>query len=642
MNPKSHSGKERRKYIRLDSVFPVAFRLITLDGINFLSEWLQGYSNNIGKGGLCLSVSNLKTELVGILKNREAKFFLNIEIPLTRPPVNARAAVAWVSDVAGEPNKYLIGLSYEQIDPHQNNKIMRYARAKSLFAPIALAMISLLFLGLVFNSYVNIKLIKSNKALVGQLVKILQDSSLAKQKIKEISREREELQLKIQALQLRIQVVEEERTRQEESGTSKRIEGLNNLIEKLTQEKTALQEDLIALQDKESAVTEELLRLDKRKATLTQANFDKMYQWLLIRQNPATGLVMSFEGDIDMANWAFIYDQSLVAQIYTNFSDFERARKIFNFFNRKAARKGKLFFNAYYANDGSPAEQTVHTGPNIWLGIAITQYTRKTQDRTYLPLALEIAGAVINLQDSEGGIRGGPDINWYSAEHNLDAYALFNMLYKTTNKAQYLETANKVLSWLVKHAPDRHNLPIKRDKGDSTIATDTYAWSIAAIGPQKLQELGMNPDMIIEFAEKKCLVETSFARPEGQNIKIKGFDFAPQKHVAKGGVISSEWTAQMILAFKIMANFYHQQDMRAKASAYELKADEYLAELSNMIISSPSSLEQGEGCLPYASCDFVDTGHGWITPKGKCTGSVAGTAYTLFAYYNYNPLDFKG
>jgi hypothetical protein len=60
-----------------------------------------------------------------------------------------------------------------------------------------------------------------------------------------------------------------------------------------------------------------------------------------------------------------------------------------------------------------------------------------------------------------------------------------------------------------------------------------------------------------------------------------------------------------------------------------------------MVITSPSPSGQGGICLPYATQDFVDTGHGWMTPKGKSTGSVSGTAYTLFAHYNYNPLELE-
>ncbi len=100
-------------------------------------------------------------------------------------------------------------------------------------------------------------------------------------------------------------------------------------------------------------------------------------------------------------------------------------------------------------------------------------------------------------QDADGGIRGGPNIEWYATEHNLDAYAFFNMLYPLTAKPQYLQAWDKALNWLVNHTYDKLGIPVKRGKGDSTIATDTYAWSIAAIGPRKLEEIGMDPDKIL-------------------------------------------------------------------------------------------------------------------------------------------------
>jgi len=637
MQKKDHPKQEHRKYIRLNSVFPVQFRILSLDGKRFLSDWLQGFTNNIGRGGICLSVNNLNTGLAQILKDQQAKISLEIEMPITRNPISALARVVWMEDAVSEANRYIIGLSYEEIDRSQNNKIVRYAWTKKTFVPAVLSVIIMLGLGFVLNSFINIKLINGNKALVEQLVKILQESSIAKQKIKEIAKDRQDLQIKIQALQSRIHTLEGEKAKGEE------IKQLNPQIKKLTGEKDALQEQLIAIQRRENAVTEELLCLDKRKATLEKANLDKMYGWLQAHQNPRTGLIMSFEGDSDIENWAFTYDQALALQAYINCSDLERARKMLDFFQKRAKTIDGRFLNAYYVNDGTPAEYVVHSGPNIWLGIAIAQYTKRTQDFNYLNLAEDIAQATIYLQnrDADGGIPGGPNIEWYSTEHNLDAYAFFNMLYKITGKQEYVRARDKVLGWLVKHTYDKIDIPIKRGKGDSTIATDTYAWSIAAIGPEKLEQLGMNPDRIIEFAEQNCSVEVTYVRPESQNIKIKGFDFAPQRHVARGGVVSSEWTAQMVLAFKIMADFYYKKGMIAKARSYELKGDAYLAELGNMIISSPSPSGQGESCLPYATQDYVDTGHGWMTPKGNRTGSVAGTAYTIFAYYKYNPLELK-
>lgn len=649
MTKKETHARERRQYLRLDTVFPVQFRLLGLNGNSFLSDWLQGFTNDVGKGGICLRANKLNHALVQLLQNHQATLFLEIEMPFRREAISAKATVAWLKQIGVSGENYHIGLKYEQINLLERNRIMRYAWAKKLFVPAALSLIVLFGLGLALGSYLNLKLIHGNKALIGQLVTILQDSSVAKQKIKQISKERSDLQLKIQTLELQTKTIEGEkaaigeRAKLAETKTSDMIKAFNQQIAQIVQEKNVLQEQLISLQNTENSVTEDLLRLDKRKVSLTQANFDKMYRWLKIHQNHRSGLVISFEGDADISGWAFTYDQALVLQAYANFADYERARKILDFYANKARKIDGLFLNAYYANDGAPAEFTVHSGPNIWLGIAVLQFSQQSQDNRYLYLAEEIAQAIINLQkqDREGGIRGGPQTEWYATEHNLDAYAFFNMLYKITKKESYLEARDTVLNWLVSNTYNKADAPIIRGKGDATIATDTYAWSVAAIGPEKLEQLGMNADQIMEFAETNCAKEVSYTRPEGQTIKIKGFDFAPQRHLARGGVVSSEWTAQMVLSYKIMADFYHRRGMIAKARAYEAKADEYLAALYNMIISSPSPSGQGEGCLPYASSDAADTGHGWSTPKGKTTGSVAGTSYTIFAYYNYNPLELK-
>ena len=649
MPRKKYPGLERRKYIRLDSVFPVSFQLLGPDDREIFSEWLQGFTNNICKGGICLIINQLAPDLAKIIKNAGARVSLRIEMPLNREPVVAVAKVSWIKEPVGASHKYLVGLTYEHIDLGQNNKIMRYAWMRKLFVPVALGIIFVVGLGFLLSAYINIKLIGGNKALVEQLVKIVQESSVAKQKIKMIAKEKEDLRLRIQASKLEIKNVEEEKKNLENAGNLrnaqavKKIRELSSLIEKLSKDRASLQEQMINIQHRENVVTEELLRLDEAKSHLEKTNIDNMYQWLKVHQNPRTGLVVSFEGDSDIANWAFTYDQSLALQAYTNFGDFERARKILDFYDKKAKRINGMFLNAYYVTDGSPVEYVMHSGPNIWLGIAILQYTKKTQDYNYLRLAEDIAQVIIELQNQgqDGGIRGGPEVNWFSTEHNLDAYAFFGMLDKITDKPVYRQTQDKVSDWLVQHTYDKTDIPIRRGKGDSSVATDTYAWAIAAIGPEKLLGLGMNPDRILEFVEQNCQVEVSYIRPEGKNVKIKGFDFAPQRHLARGSVVSSEWSAQMVLAFKIMGDFYYNKNMIAKARSYKSKAEEYLVELGKMIISSPSPSGQGESCLPFATQDFVDTGHGWMTPKGKSTGSLAGTTYTIFAYYNYNPLELQ-
>jgi hypothetical protein len=94
----------------------------------------------------------------------------------------------------------------------------------------------------------------------------------------------------------------------------------------------------------------------------------------------------------------------------------------------------------------------------------------------------------------------------------------------------------------------------------------------------------------------------------------------------------------MVISYRMMADYYAKLGDKAKETEYAAKAELYLNELDKMIISSPSPSGQGAGCLPYASQPNADTGHGWRTPAGPQTGSVSGTAYTIFAKKGYNPL----
>ena len=89
----------------------------------------------------------------------------------------------------------------------------------------------------------------------------------------------------------------------------------------------------------------------------------------------------------------------------------------------------------------------------------------------------------------------------------------------------------------------------------------------------------MDPDKILEFVEENCSVEVNFVRANAQSVKIKGFDFAPQRNTSRGGVVSSEWTAQMVIAYKMMEGFYLKKGDKIKAVYYAAKAQMYLNEL---------------------------------------------------------------
>ena len=97
----------------------------------------------------------------------------------------------------------------------------------------------------------------------------------------------------------------------------------------------------------------------------------------------------------------------------------------------------------------------------------------------------------------------------------------------------------------------------------------------------------------------------------------------------------------MIISFQILSEHFNEQGDLRLAGLHRQKATHYLDELNKLIIPSPSAKGQGEGCLPYATMENADTGHGWRTPHGTNTCSVAATAYTVMAVKEFNPLVLK-
>jgi len=675
--------EEKRKYKRLDTIFPVEMQVLDRE-LKPLTNWYQGFSQDISKGGICIIINNLNIEKSLKLTPQDTNLLLQIHSPVSGRCFLAYAKVAWVKKVQELPfEQYATGVSFSRIDQQEISRLLNYVLLKK----IVWRSLQVLILGIIASMAVvvasNARLNARNKVLFSQYSRLLNRNLELNKGYAKITEEKEvlvqmldksksdmgklkdSLNVLQEARRQEIIKLEQEllRVRETTGDVSKkeaRIKELEGKIEELKGMKdkdvAKLEQEIKSLKNKEAmlnkkldeALAKETKMQDEYAAVAEETQLfagkfkDRLYDWLKNHQIQKTGLIVSFEGDHNLQDTTFTYDQALAVIAYTLFGDYDRAKRGLDFFTHKVEKiDGLGFYNAYYSKSGDTAEYIAHAGPNLWLGIAILQYTDKTGDRTYISLAEQIAQWITTVQDKEGGIFGGKGITWYSTEHNLDGFAFFNMMYKITHKEQYTNTANRILNWLNKYAYGNESIPVNRGKGDSTIATDTYAWSIAALGPQRLKELNMDPDGIMDFAVQNCLVTTDFINRSGNVVKVSGFDFAKHQNVGRGGVVSCEWTSQMILSFNIMAQYYVSLGRIDKARYYQNQALKYLNELNKMVISSLSSFGQGGWCLPYASQESADTGHGWRTPSGTRTGSVAGTVYTIFAISRFNPLEIQ-
>ncbi len=625
----------------MSTVFPVEVEFFSTTGEKISTSLLQAFTRDVGAGGMCLELKSFGKSTEKLFEVSEHLLELTINPTFLSSPIKAKARIAWrKKQEAPLPQRYLLGVAYTQIDEAANRRVMRYANNLIWMPRLAATagIVLLVSLGALF--FHDQKLIAENKALVRQTVESAQTKSDISESLSEFKTRKAKLESDLSAARQKISALESSiasltAENEDQKKTYEKELSASLLRQRLLSgEIQSVESDTVKLKDRYES-------LENSSPTANSQALEQMVGWLKSHQNIATGLLASFEGDASLANQAFSYDQALAAQALLIFGDKDGADKILSFFKDRASRDRGAFFNSYGSVDGQPIENAIHVGPNVWIGIAALQYDAQTGEEKFLSLASSIGDWLLSQQDTEGGLRGGPGVSWYSVEHNLDAYAFFGMLAQVSSDDKYRQAQGRVLEWIQKYAYSLKEKRMNRGKGDATIATDTFSWAISAIGPAKLNEIQFDPEAIMDFAENHCLVTVEYEQPSGKIAKAKGFDFAKAQNLGRGGIISTEWTAQMIVAYQGMAAYFDSIGNADKASIYRQKSDFYLNELQKMMIASPSATGQGRGCLPYASVDNVDTGHGWRTPKGKRTGSVAGTAYGLFAWKNYNPFHLE-
>ncbi len=625
----------------MNTVFPVELCVQEEPSLKG-QDLTQAFTRDVSAGGMCLEVRVFGKNFERAMEKPGAELGLTINPTFSRAPIKAIARVAWLRKSELAAPRYLIGITYTQIDDRAKSRLIGHARWLVWLPRLvwtAGSVMAALLIGLYIHDQT---LIRENKELVSQIVESASKKSDIASQLYELQRRKTLLDDEIEKSRKKIDRLEKSMVPETAlSVDATRQTHYQKQLADIVSRQADIKQKIQTIQSDRQKLQSSYRVLEVREKPLAISALKQMFGWLQSHQNFHTGLVVSYEGDESLKDVAFTYDQSLAAQTFLLFDDLKNAEAILSFFEERAAKSEGGFFNAYDTVDGRSTENTVNTGPNLWLGIAALQYEHRAKNGRFLPLAKRVADWALGFQDEDGGLSGGPSIDWYSTEHNLDAYAFFSMLAQETGDARYKNARERSLEWIKKYAYSATEGRMQRGKGDATIATDTFSWALAALGPEALGRIGSDAEDIMKFAEANCEVSVEFIQSGGKSVTVRGFDFARAQNVGRGGIISTEWTAQMIVAYRVLSEHFKSLGNEDKSLLYSDKANFYLSELQKMIITSPSKMGQGRGCLPYASHDNVDTGHGWRSPKGRSTGSVAGTAYAIFAWSDYNPFDLE-
>lgn len=172
-NNNKKESDNRRKYLRLDTVFPIEFQVVGKERREPLSEMKEGFTRNIGKGGMGIFAKTLKEHDKEIFNfvPRETKLRLIINIPLDNEPIESFATVEWVERQPGPIlDTYFFGVSYDFINEIEYERIVNYTKwlclkPRLIFLAVVTLAIALLF-SIAFLFEINARKIQKEKELL--------------------------------------------------------------------------------------------------------------------------------------------------------------------------------------------------------------------------------------------------------------------------------------------------------------------------------------------------------------------------------------------------------------------------------------------------------------------------------------------
>jgi hypothetical protein len=381
---------------------------------------------------------------------------------------------------------------------------------------------------------------------------------------------------------------------------------------------------------------------------------------------------------------SFTYDSAIASLVYTLSGQTQKTERILDAYQKEFYRQKNDYTglcNSYRTDmtddqglmmgiDGLK----IHVGPSMWVAMSAIHYTAITDDLKYLGFAIDIAkwARQVKHWEFKDGQKGGVAMGYgyqppdwsqvYSTENNVDYYAVLSMLKELyfdggkearavfEQRNYWPEEIDDEMSgverWMKQVAYNPQEKAFYcgyNEKGvQETPALDTVGWTIAAFGPAKLRQIGIDPFFLMDYAESHFLINSSIA---GESME--GFDFTDKEgRASTRRMIWIEGTGIQIVAYQIMSRYARTLGRDDKAEEYRMKAEKF----SDQLEKASQAIKLTNNALPYASkraaekeVIFVYDGE-WELPrgnKGQWVASVSSTVWRYFAMAGFNPLAFN-
>lgn len=418
-----------------------------------------------------------------------------------------------------------------------------------------------------------------------------------------------------------------------------------------------------------------------QQATPEEAN--QVYLWFHSNQQTSPlGLIVSYPDDTGFIyhegiqqEWAkiyantqsYTYDQALAGITMLKHGDTAGAKKIFDFYYSQWQAESAHFTGFWTTYNVDPTFQWKRyewrkgMGESAWVALFSLQYysaePEAAEKQKALELATQIAKWIGTLPNTNGAVAMSPDTpggapnfgTIYSVENNFDYYSLLKTL-STEAAAQedrqsFTAHLNALKNWLKTEAYDPSSGSFKRGgqldtatdvfSWDPVKSLDVHSWAISAIGISTLiNDFGIDMDNFLTTIHQTFAVQNdgSFG---GAVFQAKGFDFSDGSNAGAIGRSGMKWvegTNQMILAYEMLADFYHRDQV--KTAYYQSLADYFSGR------NAENAIEVNGG-LSYVYADLVGVQIYEGTPNWKTSPGPAApsAAWVYFSLNGINPFE---
>ncbi len=337
-----------------------------------------------------------------------------------------------------------------------------------------------------------------------------------------------------------------------------------------------------------------------------QTNYDSLsldarntFNWIDQMQYP-NGLMQSAEG----TDFVSLYDNALAAIAYIHVGEYQKAEKIFDYFNNRIDSELQLGQKGFYQlRNGLGQEKRVRwLGDNAWLLIALNNYAEFSGSNKYKRLSRELELWIRSLQDDDGGLWGGYKDNGTRIHKVTEGMiTAFNAV------GGYDDFHEGILNYLKENRWDENErLLVAWPDNESYY----YALDLHSLGYLVFEDF---PISVLESAGRHQTTKTSTISAQ----KISGYCFDEDLDV-----IWLEGTAQMALAYRKAGNLD--------------KATRLHAELKKAAIRFHGSA--GFSGIPYTTNKGTSYGAVPLWEHADLKPALSSTSWYLFNELRLDPL----